>query len=314
MMLRFIVRRLVMGALALVGAMLIMFVLSRAKGDPRYILLDMEGPTYGMTQERWDALGRELGLDKHVVVQFGIWLADAFRFDFGDSLLHQRPVRSLVRTRFMATLQLGAVAWVMGTIVGIPLGVFSALNRGKLVDIVARSFAVVGQAAPAFWTGIMLIFFFSVFLGWLPVATMGDGFSPRHYILPAVTLAWMPAASYLRFTRTAMLEVLESEYVRLARAKGVSQFSVVWNHAFRNALIVPLTFSGLLLVGFITGSVIVETVFAWPGLGLLTIQSLWSNDFPALSAVIYFYGILYILMVMLLDISYALIDPRIRYT
>ncbi|MBM3956784.1 MAG: ABC transporter permease, partial [Gemmatimonadetes bacterium] len=175
MMLRFIFRRVILGALALVGAMLIMFVLSRSKGDPRYVLLDLEGPTYGMTQERWDELGRKLGLDKHVVVQFGIWLADAFRFDFGDSLVHQRPVRSLVRTRFMATIQLGVVAWALGTVIGVPLGVFSALNRGRIVDIVARSFAVVGQAAPSFWTGIMLIFFFSVFLGWLPVGTRGEG-------------------------------------------------------------------------------------------------------------------------------------------
>ena len=313
---QWMIRRLLFTLIALVGAMIIMFGLSRVGGDPRYILLNapVGDPLAGarISKERWEALGVEMGLDKHVLVQFGIWVRDCLRLDFGDSIKYQRAVSAVVRDRIAATLQLGLAAWVVGTAVGIPLGVFSALNRGRVIDLVARGFAIVGQAAPAFWTAIMLIYLFAVRLDWLPVGTRGQGFSIQHFILPTVTLAWLPASAYLRFTRNAMLDVLDSQYVVLARSKGVSRASLVWKHAFRNALVVPLTLSALLLVGFVSGSVVVEVVFAWPGLGLLTIGALQQNDFPLLCALVLLYGVLYVAMIFILDVVYVFIDPRIR--
>lgn len=311
-MTRFITRRLALGAMAILGVLLILFILSRMSGDPRYLLISDVG--YGVTQEQWDMLGKKLGLDKPSVIQFLFWLRDIFRGDFGDSIAAQQPVMKVVKERAGATLQLALASWLLGTSVGIPLGVFSALNRGKLLDYLARGFALLGQASPVFWVGIMLIYLFSVFLGLLPSGTRGEGIAIRNFILPAVTLGGLPAAAYLRYTRSAMLEVLDSEYIKFARAKGVSGLLVIWKHAFKNAILVPLTVSAFVLVGFLTGTVVAETVFSWPGIGRLAVQSLWENDFPVLSALVLLFGLLYLVVVLLLDILYAVLDPRIRYT
>ena len=197
----------------------------------------------------------------------------------------------------------------MTLFVGVPLGILSAIRRGSVFDYVGRTIALFGQALPSFWLGVMLILFLSVEIRWLPTGGMGDW---KHYVLPAVTLGLHPAAGLLRLVRASMLEVLDSQYVRFARAKGVSNRSVIWKHALRNALIPPLTFAGLILAGFITGAVVTETVFAWPGIGRLAITSINNNDFSVVAAVVLMTAVAYVGMNTLVDILYAYVDPRIK--
>ena len=310
-MVRLIVKRLLQGILALIGAMLLIFILARFMGDPRYVFIGQEGKGY--SPEAWERAGEKLGLDKPAPVQFVYWLGNILRGDFGDSVSQQRRVLHIIRLKAPNTIQLGASAWLVGTLLGVPMGVFSATSRGKFVDYVLRGFAFLGQALPVFWVGIVLIFIFAVQLHWLPAGTKGDGISIKNFILPAITLGWLPAASYLRLTRTAMLDVLDSEYVRLARGKGVGRFTVVWKHAFRNAIIPPLTLSAFVLFGFMSGTVIVETVFSWPGLGRLAVDALWASDFPLLTGITVIWGAAFVVLIILLDILYAIVDPRIKY-
>ena len=308
---KLIARRVLLGVVALLGAMLILFSLSRAAGDPRYVFIGQD--SVGIDQEVWDEWGRKLNLDKPVPIQFALWVGDILRGDFGDSVKSQRPVLQVIREKAPNTIQLGIVAWIIGTVVGIPLGVFSATNRGRFLDYVFRAFALFGQSVPIFWLALVFIFIFAVNLHWLPSGTKGEGLAFRNFILPAVTLAWFPAASYLRITRTAMLEILDSEFVKFARAKGVSGDIVRWKHAFRNAIIPPLTLSVFVLFGLMNGTIIIETVFAWPGLGRLAIDALWASDFPLLAGVTIIFGAIFVFGILLLDIAYGLLDPRIKY-
>lgn len=309
---RYIIRRFAFGLLAVLGATIIVFALSRASGDPRYLFVGTSG--MGLTKEQWDALGREMRLDKPVIVQYVLWVGDIARGDFGNSITTQRPVVKVIKDRIGTTARLALAAWLFGTVVGVPLGVFSATHRGQFMDYVGRAFALLGQSLPVFWTGIMFIIIFSVKLEWLPSGGRGEGMAMRNFILPAIALGWLPAAGYLRLTRSAMLEVLDSEFIKFARAKGVTELKVLWKHAFRNAVIIPLTYSALLLVGFITGTVVAETVFTLPGIGRLAVDAIWGNDFPVISTLVLVFSVLYVVVVLLLDIIYALVDPRIRYT
>ncbi len=310
-MLRYVLRRFAFGIVAVIGATIIVFVLSRMAGDPRYLFIGQAG--YGVTQEQWDEWGRQMGLDKPVVVQYGVWLGKVARGNFGNSTSTQRPVLGLIRERIGATGQLALGAWLFGTLVGVPLGVFSATNRGKFLDYIGRIFALLGQSLPIFWTGIMGILVFAVILGWLPAGTKGQGMAIRNVVLPAITLGWLPAAGYLRFTRSSMLEILDSEYIKFARAKGVRESVVIWKHAFKNASLVPLTYSALLLVGFMTGVVVTETVFSWPGMGRLAVDAIWESDFPVLCGLVLIFAALYVIVVLILDILYGVLDPRVRY-
>lgn len=315
-MIQFLARRIVFAFLALVGATLLTFSLSRAAGDPRYLYAQEGG--YGITQERWDALGVELGLDKPIVWQYAVWLGNIMRGNWQDSLIDRKSVFDKVVTALPVTLRLAFTSFAFASIIGIPLGVLSAVKRGTLFDILGRGFALFGQALPVFWVGIMGILIFSVWLGWLPSATLGQRdegiFQWEYYVLPTITLGWIAAASYLRLVRSAMLEIFDSEFIKLARAKGVSNNAVIWKHGFRNALIAPLTFSALLLTGFITGAVVTESIFAIPGLGRLAFGSIQDNDFPVMVAVVMVFTTMYVVMNFLTDMLYALIDPRIRYS
>lgn len=315
-MIQFLARRIVFAFLALVGATLLTFSLSRAAGDPRYLYAQEGG--YGITQERWDALGEELGLDKPIVWQYAVWLGNIMRGNWQDSLIDRKSVFDKVVTALPVTLRLAFTSFAFASIVGIPLGVLSAVKRGTLFDMLGRGFALFGQALPVFWVGIMGILIFSVWLGWLPSATLGQRdegiFQWEYYVLPTITLGWIAAASYLRLVRSAMLEIFDSEFIKLARAKGVSNNAVIWKHGFRNALIAPLTFSALLLTGFITGAVVTESIFAIPGLGRLAFGSIQDNDFPVMVAVVMVFTTMYVVMNFLTDMLYALIDPRIRYS
>ena len=312
-MIIFLVRRIIFACFAMIGATFITFGLSRAAGDPRYLYAQEGG--YGLTQERWDELGRELGLDKPLVWQYTVWLANIVKGNWQDSLLDRKDVFGKIMDRLPPTLKFALTSYIFAGVIGNPLGVLSAVSRGSLWDYVGRGFALFGQALPVFWVGIMLILIFSVKLRWFPTGTLGEGFFEwKYYVLPTITLGWIAAATYLRLVRSSMLEILDSEFIKLARAKGVSYNTLIWKHGFRNALIAPLTFSSLLLTGFITGAVVTETIFAIPGLGRLAFQAINNNDFPIMVGVVLVWTALYVTMNFFTDMIYALVDPRIRYT
>ncbi len=285
---------------------LLVFGMSRVQGDPRLMYL-----TPHTTQEQWDAWGRQMGLDKPVPMQFLIWAGKALQGDLGTSLRENRPVTEALLSRIPASLQLGLGAWLFVFGVGWPLGVLSAVKKGTAWDYAGRTVALFGQALPPFWIGIMLVLLFSVQLGWLPVAGRGG---IEHYILPCITLGWLAAAGQLRLVRSAMLEVLDSHYIDLARAKGAPERAIIWQHALRNAAIPPITFAGLTLAGFITGTVVTETVFSWPGLGRLAVDAVLQNDFPLLTGAVLLVTLMYLGTSFVADIAYVYLDPRIRYT
>jgi peptide/nickel transport system permease protein len=284
---------------------LIIFILSRVSGDPRHIYLD----DYS-TQADWDAMGVVLGLDKPYYQQYGLFLKDAFQGDFGNSVKEGRPVLDVILERAPATLLLGSVAFLLSLAVGVPLGIISATRRSSNVDRLGKTVSLIGQSTPPFLLGLILMYIFAVQLDWMPPFGKESWIS---IVLPAVTLGWYYAAANLRLVRSSMLDVLDSEYIRLARAKGVSTRAVILKHALRNALIPPLTFAGVTLGALVTGSLVVETVFAWPGLGRLAIEALFAFDYPLLQGVVISFTLLYVLASLTVDILYAYIDPRIRF-
>ena len=302
---KFLVRRLVIAVITVVAVSLLIFVMSRISGDPRHVYLD----DYS-TQEDWDRMGAALGLDKPYYQQYGIFLQGAIVGDFGESVKEGKPVMEVIIERLPATFQLAFAAFALSLVIGIPLGVFSAISRGSFLDQFGKLLSLVGQSAPPFWLGIMLMFFFAVKLGWVPAYGRQDWNS---IVLPAVTLGWFYVAANLRLVRSAMLDVLDSEYIRLARAKGVSRKGILFKHALRNALIPPLTFAGVTLGALVTGSLVTETVFAWPGLGQLAVQALFASDYPLMQGVVIVFTLMYVAVALMVDVLYAYIDPRIRY-
>jgi len=310
---RFILRRLFYMFITMLLATLFVFSMSRIVGDPRLLYIQEGG--YGLSEEAWDNLGKQLHLDKPVVVQYGYWLKDALRGNLGESMLDRRPVTELLMLSLGNTLKLALAGWLVATLVGIPLGVLSAVKRGSIFDYLGRGVALLGQTLPVFWIGIMGILIFAVKLGWLPTGTMGQGdFSFKHFIMPAITLGWFSAAGYLRLTRSAMLDVMDSEYIKLARAKGVGANIVLWKHGFKNAIIAPLTFSSLVLAGFITGAIVTETVFSWPGLGRMIFNAVDDNDFPLMVGLMLLFTFMFLVVNLVTDLLYAYLDPRIRYS
>jgi peptide/nickel transport system permease protein len=284
----------------------LVFTISRLHGDPRNLLYAADAIEFD--QDQWDALGRELGLDKPFTVQYAIFIGKLLRGDLGESIWRYKPVTEVLWGRIPATAQLALGGFIF-SLLAIPLGVVSAVKRGSVWDIFARAIAVLGQSMPSFWVGIMLIFLFAVNLEWLPTSRRGD---ITHYVLPTITLGIFPLSGILRLVRSSMLDVMDSEFIKLARAKGAANARIVWKHAFRNALIAPLTFSGLLIAGLLTGSIITETVFAWPGLGLLAIGGVQNSDYPVTQGVVLVFTAFYVLTSFMVDLAYAFVDPRIR--
>ena len=305
-MARFITRRLISLVIVVFAITLLVFMLSRMTGDPRYLYMSSYTR---MTHEDWEAQGRAMGLDKPLIVQYLIWVKDAAKGDFGDSVHFRRNSLDLIVKFLPATLQLSGISFVCAILLGIPLGVLSAAKRTSLWDYLGRSFALLGQAVPPFWIAIVFIWIFSVHLCWLPTSRKGDW---THYVMPVVTLGWLPAAGLLRLTRSSMLEVLDSEYVKLARAKGVSSKAIIWKHALRNSMIAPLTYAAILLASFLTGTVVVETVFAWPGLGRLSVMAALNTDFPLITGLALVFALIFLICSLIADILYAFLDPRIR--
>ena len=303
---RFLMRRFLMIIVTLIAVSMIIFIMARVTGDPRVLLLDENA-----SREQWERMGVELGLDKPYNHQYSLFMKDVLRGDFGESIKLQEPVMTAIAGRIWPTVQLGGGAFLLALVVGIPLGVLSAVMRGTAVDQLGRVIAMVGQAAPSFWLGIMFMFFFAVKLGWVPPSGR-EGWNS--IILPMVTLAWGGfLAGSLRLMRSAMLDVMDSEYIKLAKAKGVSTRSLIWKHAFRNALIPPLTLAGVSMPAILTGSITTELVFAWPGMGQLAIQALYTSDYPLLQGLTIVFTLGYVGVALAVDVLYAYIDPRIRF-
>jgi peptide/nickel transport system permease protein len=302
---RYIFVRVAQAIVTLLVLSLAVFLSVHLTGDPALYLLGREG-----TQEDYEQLRKNLGLDKPLPVQYGLFLGNMLRGDFGNSPITGQSARDTLIERFPATLQLAGAAFLLTIVIGIPLGIWSAVKRDTIIDQFGKFFAVLGIATPSFWIAIMLILLFGAILGWLP--TFGRG-GIEHFILPAFVLSWSGIAGIVRLVRSSMLEVLDSEYVKFARVKGLSEKMVVYKHALKNAVIPALTFGGLTLAGLLNGSVAIEVVFAWPGIGRLMLQGINQRDFPIVQATVLASGLFYIIIALIVDILYAYVNPRIRY-
>jgi len=303
--LSYLVGRAFQTVLSMLVVVSIVFVLTRLSGNPIYLLLDVNA-----TQRDQEILTRHLGLDKPLPVQYGIYVMNVAVGDFWNSIISRRPVTEHIWERLPATVELGFVAMFLSVLIGVPLGMYSAVRRGGVLDTAARVFAVLGQSMPTFWLGLMLILFFGVVLGVLPAGGRGG---LLHLVLPAFTLGYFTSAAILRLTRSAMLEVLGSDYIKFARLKGLHEQVVLWKHGLRNALLPVVTFAVLLFVQFLGGAVVTETVFAWPGLGRLILESITTRDYPVVQAGVLVLSALYLTGNLCVDLLYSYLNPRIRH-
>ena len=302
---QFILRRFIQALVSMFIVTVFVFGIVRLSGDPLQLILPEEAPP-----EKYEEMARLLYLDKPIHVQYLRWMSGVLKGDFGTSTRLQVPVSTLIGEGLPNTIQLTAVAFVFTLVVGLTVGIYAAANRGSRLDVISRSVAIIGMAVPNFWLGIILIMIFAVYLGWLPAGGKGDWTS---VILPALTLGTFPVAGLMRLTRSSMIEVLDSEYVKLARIKGVKESLVLWKHAFKNAALPVLTFASLYLVLMLRGSVITETVFAWPGIGRLVLDAILNRDFPVVQAVVLMFSSWFIFSNLLLDVLYAYVNPKIRF-
>ena len=303
---RFIIIRCLYALLVLFIVSVIVFILARTSGSPVDVYLPFDA---GPAQEK--ALERSLGLDQPLPVQYLKFVWNAMQGDFGQSInWADQTAIGLVGQRFPATLQLAAIAMGISLLIAVPVGVLSAVKKDSIFDYIGKVIALAGQSLPPFWLGIVLIFIFAVYWDLFPTQGRGGG---KNLILPAITLGWFQVAAMMRLVRSAMLEVLDSEYIKLARIKGILEWKVVWKHALKNASIPPLTFFGIVAGQLMTGAVITESVFTWPGTGLLAIQAINARDYPVVQAVVITFAGIYILANLIVDILYAYLDPRIRY-
>jgi peptide/nickel transport system permease protein len=300
----FLARRVAQLVVVLLGVSAVVFGIVRLTGDPVVILLGESA-----APEAVAAMRAELGLDRPIYVQYARFLARALRGDFGDSLRYRQSALSLFLERLPATLELAAAAFALALAVGLPAGVAAALRPRSAFDALVRLLVLIGQAMPGFYLGLVAIIVFGAHLKWLPTGGRG---TPAHLLLPAVTLAAYQIAVVARFARGAMLEVLGEDYVRTARAKGLTRFRVVAVHALRNALIPVVTVLGLQFGTLLSGAVVTETVFSWPGVGRLAVQAIYARDFPVVQVTVMATAALFVVINLLTDMLYVLIDPRIR--
>ena len=303
---RYIIIRLVQSIFTLIGVSIIVFSLARLSGNPLDVLLPPEADdeTFRRISELW-------GLNEPWYSQYFTFVKNVSRGEFGPSFRWQgRTAMELVLLHLPATLQLAVISIGVSVLLAVPIGVMSAVKKGTMVDTMGKLIALLGQSLPSFWLAIVLIWIFAVQLGWFPTSGRG-GIS--NMILPAVAMGWFSVASFMRLTRSSMLNVMDSEYIKLARIKGLKEWKVVWKHGLKNAAIPPLTVFGAIVVGQMTGSVTIETVFAWPGIGLLALQAVNARDYQVIQAVTMFISVLFIGMNLFIDILYAYIDPRIRF-
>ena len=303
-MLVHVLRRLWSTLTVAVGVAAVIFVLLHLSGDPVALLVPADAPPEVMRDTR-----QALGLDRPLPQQFFIYLSRAAAGDLGTSLRHNLPVAQLIRERLPRTILLAAAALALALVIAIPAGIVSALRRGTLVDRLAMVLAVAGQAVPIFWLALMLIWLFAVRLEWLPV--FGSG-TLLHLVLPAVSLSTIVLGRLARLVRSSMLEVLGQDYVRTARAKGLGETSVVWGHALKNAAIPIVTVVGLQLAQLLGGAVVTETIFAWPGVGVLAAEAVFNRDFPVVQGVTLVISLIFVAANLAVDLAYVALNPRIR--
>jgi ABC-type dipeptide/oligopeptide/nickel transport system permease component len=302
---RFIAKRVGYALISLALLSITIFLFVRLTGDPAVLLVEP-----GASKGDLEAVRKDLGLDRPLVTQYVQFMGNLFRGDLGQSFYYRTPVFELYLSRLPNSLLLAAAAMAISLVIGIPTGIIAAVRVNRWWDSAGKVFALLGLSLPSFWVGLVMILFFSVYLGWLP--SSGSG-TVLHLIMPAFALGWYFAAAHMRLTRSSMLEVLGSEYVKLARIKGLPEALVIGKHAFKNALIPVLTLAGINLVIMINVAVVVETVFAWPGIGRLLYEGVTFRDFPVVQATVLLAGGMIVIVNLFIDILYAVIDPRIRY-
>jgi ABC-type dipeptide/oligopeptide/nickel transport system permease component len=304
-MARFLVIRIIQTIITLIVISIVVFALARASGDPVMLI----APPMA-TLEDMEVIRQHLGLDKSMPEQYWVFLKNLSHGDLGESIRNRQAVSRLIGERLPNTVTLGLSAIVLGIIISLILGVTAACKFGTWMDGGVKLLAILGQALPSFWLAIVAISIFAVWLGWLPTSGMG---SPAHYILPVLTLSFFMLPILMRLIRSSMLEVLDSEYIKLARIKGLPEMLVVWKHALRNAIIPLLTAAGITFGTIVTGAVVIETVFAWPGIGRLMAEAVIGRDFPVIQGAVLLVAVVVLLVNLLVDITYAYVDPRIRY-
>jgi len=304
-LLRVILFRLGQGVLVIIGVTLVVFLATFLTGDPAALMLGE-----GATAEQVEAFRHQMGFDRPLAVQYLSFLTRAARGDFGMSLHYRQPNVRLVLERLPATLELSALGLLIGFALAVPAGILAAVKRNTWFDTLIMGFSLLGQATPVFWLGIMLILVFAVGLGWFPASGRG-GFA--HLVLPALNLSVFPLAYTVRLLRSTMVEVLGEDYVKTARAKGLKEFLVVNKHALRNALSPVVTMVGIQIATFMGGAIIIETIFAWPGVGRLVIQAILTKDFPLVQTTVAFWAFVFVVVNLLVDIAYHILDPRVKF-
>jgi peptide/nickel transport system permease protein len=304
-MIRYIIVRIIQAFIAFLGIIVIVFLLLRASGDPAKFMV-----TPMTTPEQLELLHKQMGLDKPVPTQLWIFFKGMITGNFGDSYVKRIPVTEMIGDALPNTLKLGIPSFTLGFLIAIALGVLAAVRRDTIFDNGVKFLAVLGQALPGFWLAIMAMNLFSLHWKLLPSAGLGG---IDHYILPVGTMMFFMLPGMMRLMRSSMLDVLDTEYIKLARIKGLSENKVIWKHALRNALISPLTVAGMILAGMVTGSIITENIFAWPGMGRLMMESTFARDFPVVQAFAVIVAVMVLGMMILVDVAYAWIDPQIRF-
>ncbi len=304
-MLNYILKRLFFSIFVLFGVATIVFFLVRMTGDPVAIMLSPDA-----TQEQIDQLRASLGLDKPLIEQYLIYLGDLIRLDFGRSLRYADSAFTLIIERLPKTLMLAGTAMFISLCVAIPTGIIAALKKGSIFDQGIMALSMVGQSMPVFWIGILLILFFAVDLGWLPTGGYG---TVKHLVMPAFALAFGLIPLVTRLLRSSLIEVLETDYIRTARAKGFMPRAVIFKHALKNSLLPVITVVGLQMGALLGGSVVTESVFAWPGVGQMLVQAITNRDFPLVQAIIIMLSAAFVFINLLVDIIYVFVDPRIQY-
>ncbi|MBM4441563.1 MAG: ABC transporter permease [Candidatus Rokubacteria bacterium] len=302
--LTFLGTRLARAVVALWLVSTVVFIVMRLSGDPVPLLLPPDAPRAEIFRVR-----AELGLDRPIIVQYGVFLGNVMRGDFGRSIHFRQPAMQVVLGYVPASLQLALTAFVLAALVAVPIGLVSALRRNTAVDHIAMGVALVGQSTPTFFLGILFILVLSLQVGLFPTSGRGDW---RHLVLPALTLGAFSMASIARLTRSAVLEVLRADFVRTARAKGLSELLVVAKHTLRNAALPILTITGLQFGTLLGGSVVTETVFAWPGIGRLAIQSIYNRDYPVVQCTVFLSAAAFVVINFVIDVLYGVLDPRLR--
>ncbi len=302
---RYILKRLGQAVITVIGISIIVFLLTHLSGDPVALMAPQNA-----TKEDLEQIRKDRGLDKPIYVQYWRYISGVVRGDFGESLRWNMPAIDMFLARFPNTVKLASVAMGFALLVGVPTGILSAVKVEGNFDKFGKIFALLGQALPGFWVGIMLILFFSATLKILPTSGMGGW---KHYIMPGFTLGWYTTAALTRLSRSAMLDVMDAEYIKMARIKGVSETMIILKHAFKNASAPVITLSALQFVVLLNGTMIIETIFTWPGIGRLIVDAIFARDYPVVQMCVLISSVLFVFTNLLVDILYAYIDPRIRY-